>query len=187
MKLGTHNSLSYLKPQWWLRLFNLYKLGKCQEVGIAHQYELGARWFDLRIRFTKKGIAAAHGMLTFKDVNMDSILDYLDSRKDTYVRFVLETKMFRKPKPQEDELFKQVVLNWVSKYKNIHFINAVRKRPWEELLYFDYVPVKECYEHFEGKDLKFPLPKYYAKKNNSKYWSEVNDEAYSLFDYINIK
>ena len=49
------------------------------------------------------------------------------------------------------------------------------------------VPYKDCFEFYEGKNLKFPYPRYYAKKKNKGYWKQVNDKYYSIMDFINIK
>ena len=70
-KLGTHNSLTYLSPQWYFRWLNF--TSKCQDLTIEEQYDLGVRYFDFRIKFTRKGeVRAGHGIMTYK-ADFDSI------------------------------------------------------------------------------------------------------------------
>nr|DAR32379.1 MAG TPA: hypothetical protein [Bacteriophage sp.] len=187
-KIGTHNSLSYLKPQWWLRLTGLGLMAKCQEVPVEQQYKLGARFFDIRIRFRKNKVVAAHGMATFKDVDLNSIFTFFNRKKDVTVRIVLENHMFSKDKTKDDAKFRDLVYGMVKKYKNVTFTSGIRKRPWTIIVTLpDKVDLRDCYEHFEGNQIKLPRPKYWAKKKNKEYWSQVDDTAYSLFDFINIK
>ena len=76
MRLGSHNSMSYLRPsQWWLRPFAW--IGRCQSQTIGEQFIVwGVRWFDLRLAFDKKGQPYfAHGIFSYKDKDPFAILD----------------------------------------------------------------------------------------------------------------
>ena len=91
MKLGTHNSLSYCKPQWYFRLFNF--IGKCQDLNIYEQYEAGVRYYDIRVKFKKDKIVSGHGLLTY-NINVEDVLDFLNDQATCNVRIVLETNLF---------------------------------------------------------------------------------------------
>ena len=76
MILGSHNTMSYLRPQWWLRPFGF--MAKCQSEHIMFQFQEGARMFDLRVVF-KNGIPHfAHGLATYGGESIDTILDRLN-------------------------------------------------------------------------------------------------------------
>ena len=76
MTPASHNSMSYIKPQWWLRPFAF--MAKCQSVDFLKQYKAGARMFDLRIAFEKDGTPYfAHGLASYKGVNVYKVLDWL--------------------------------------------------------------------------------------------------------------
>ena len=55
LKLGTHNSMTYLKPTGLVQIL-AWNTGKCQNLSLEEQYEFGVRFFDLRIRFVEGGL-----------------------------------------------------------------------------------------------------------------------------------
>lgn len=181
MKLGTHNSLSYHRPQWWLRWLNF--TAKCQDLTIEEQYNLGVRYFDFRIRFTKSGVCSGHGLMTYK-VDFQKIFAFLNKQGDCIVNLVLENHFWQGS--EFDMQYSVYVKQLIRAYPDIQFVGGYKKRPWTDLLHMGNYPVRACYEFYEGDNLKFPFPKYYAKKNNRKYWKQVDDMAYSMFDFIEI-
>ena len=54
MILGTHNSLTYLKPikKWW----NLFY--KCQDKTLKEQLDMGIQMIDIKVRFTSDSLVA---------------------------------------------------------------------------------------------------------------------------------
>ena len=45
-----------------------------------------------------------------------------------------------------------------------------------------------CYElYVSDKGVKLPYPLRYARKKNAEYWKGVNDEVWSVFDFVDIK
>src|SRR5574344_710189 len=91
MILATHNSLSYLKPQWWLRPFSW--VGRCQSLTIEQQLEYGVRYFDIRLKFNEGNWIAksGHGLLTY-DFTFYSTFDLIDRHSSCIVRMTLENK-----------------------------------------------------------------------------------------------
>lgn len=53
MTKGSHNSFTFMHPQWYLRPFAF--IGRCQSKTIEEQWAAGVRLFDLRIRCDKDG------------------------------------------------------------------------------------------------------------------------------------
>lgn len=157
---------------------------RCQNLTIEEQYEKGVRYFDFRIKFTRKGIRAGHGPMTYK-ADFDSLFNFLNSKEDCIVNIVLENRRGRQGK--RDAEFVGYVDWLVKRYPRILFVGGDRKRPWEKLVSLQSVPVRACFEFYEGKNFKFPYPLKYARKKNKVYWKEVNDSVYSLFDFVEIR
>lgn len=184
MKLGTHNSLSYLRPQWWMRPFAW--MARCQSMTIEQQYEFGVRYFDIRMRLLNNGDwVGAHGLATY-DIYWRFIFAYLNFKGDCIVRILLENHFWQKNDKGLDQCYIMFVYTLMELYPNITFTGGQKKRDWTTLVNLPDVPVRECFEKFEGNNLKFPFPKKYAKRNNPKYWKSVNDIEYSLFDFIEL-
>ncbi len=182
MKLGTHNSLTYLTPQWYFRWLNF--TSKCQNLTIEEQYDFGVRYFDFRIKFTRKGkVRAGHGIMTYK-ADFDSIYNFLNEKGDCYINIVLENFPWQKWK--KDSLFVRYVKEVIQKYPQIRFVGGEKKRPWTQLIPLGNTGVKACFEFYEQGRKKFPRPLYYARKRNENYWENVDNNAYSLFDFIEI-
>lgn len=182
IKLGTHNSLTYLPPQWYFRWLNF--TSKCQNLTIEEQYDFGVRYFDFRIKFTRKGkVRAGHGIMTYK-ADFDSIYNFLNKKGDCYINIVLENFPWQKDK--KDSLFVRYVKEIIQKYPQIRFVGGEKKRPWTQLIPLGNTNVKACFEFYERDKKKFPRPRYYARKKNEQYWKEVDTVAFSLFDFIEL-
>lgn len=181
IKLATHNSLTYLKPQWYFRWLNF--TAKCQRLTIEEQYRMGVRYFDFRIKFIRNRVRGGHGLMVYK-ADFDRIYTFLNEKKDCYVNIVLEN-FYRQGEAQEAE-FVEYVQQLVKCYPHIKFVGGNKKNPWVTLVPLGNVPVKACFEFYKGKHLKFPYPLRYARKKNKKYWTEVDDKTYSMFDFIEI-
>lgn len=91
IKLGTHNSMTYLKPNGSLQELGR-TFGKCQNLTIDEQYDFGVRFFDLRIRFHPDGISLfAHGFLEFFGVDPYAVIRALDKKGDCIIQLVMES------------------------------------------------------------------------------------------------
>lgn len=134
MILGSHNSMTYLKPRkWWMRI-GLF-MAKCQNLKLEEQYQSGVRWFDIRISFPKDrngnriDPVFSHGIMDFKGLSVSCVLEFLNSKPDAYCRLVLE-----KGGNSERELFKFFVLHWLKVYPNLKVTQIARKGEWVNLL-----------------------------------------------------
>ena len=92
MTIGSNHSMTYLKPtKWWMNL--LLPIYRHQSVSIFDQYEMyGVRYFDLRITFdeTTGHAVFKSGKVMFRTFSLYEILNFLEKRGDTFVRFSLE-------------------------------------------------------------------------------------------------
>ena len=67
MKLGSHNSLTYLKPKKWYMCFFRF-VAQCQSKSYEEQFESGIRMFDVRLRPSKNindEPIIAHGLMEY--------------------------------------------------------------------------------------------------------------------------
>lgn len=187
MKLGTHNSMSYLTPKkWWMRPFHF--IAKCQSKPIDQQYKLGAKMFDLRVAYTKDGEAEfRHGAMAFKG-NVEEVLQYLNSlTRSSYIRLILEVSKGTKYREQQEKLFINDCRKWEETYTHLKFFCGRRKYDWVQLYKFkiDDIEIIQKISSMTGTVLDdwFPLlyATFYNKKNLEKY---KDSNEWLLIDFI---
>lgn len=185
MKIGTHNSMSYLPPKKWY-MYPFRFIAKCQSKSIEEQCKLGARMFDLRIRFDKNGIPEfRHGSMAFKG-SVEDTLEYLNSRgKRYYVRLLLEVRNTKDLERQE-HLFIDSCIQWEQKYKRLIFFNGRRKFDWKQVYKFkaDDIDIIQKVSSMTGTVLDDLCPVLYARLYNKKNYKEWDASKWLLLDFI---
>lgn len=204
MILGSHNTMTYLKPRkWWMWLGRF--MAKCQSRPIKQQYDKGARWFDLRISYIEKDTLLhpvfSHGMMNFKG-DIEPVLMFLNSKDNVYCRFVLE-----KGNKNVKQLFICHVALWMARFPNLKVTQIVKKGEWENLIEPNAtmpLPGKDAYASSNGYYPKYQnLPGFlknktisglliddlwpwiYAKFNNKKNLKKYkDDDIVLLIDFI---
>lgn len=195
-KLGTHNSMTYMKPCGGAKTLAMWPFAKCQSMDYKEQYDFGVRFYDLRIRFIDGTPYFAHGEVEFCDVDAYTVLDYLNSKGDCAVNLVLENSS--KIGTGQNDPFIALCKESLEKYKNIHFIGGWAKYPDDHPIVFQFdtpgVSRDEKYKVFtllnealdEVKSKKSSglkkigagvtefaqRPEGFAESNNPGYWSE---------------
>lgn len=137
--IGTHNSMTYLRPQKWYGWF-MIPFARCQNKTIEEQWNDGARCFDLRIRFTKQGepyfahrlYECTHEVKPFEVLKQLYRLSFRNNQR-AFVRLILED-----PDKQNHNVvyFKKFCEVLGIKYKAIHFFGGNRKGDWKKLYTF---------------------------------------------------
>lgn len=186
MKLGTHNSLSYMRCQWWLEPFAW--IGRCQSMTIKEQFLYGVRYFDIRVKFVNGVAKSGHGLLTY-DILIDDVLGLLQwyytkigkGKEEVIVRLFLENSKHN-PTLYAKE-FMMCIEKWKEKYPELTFIEGGCRYDYKS--YIDYnIPVRVCYAEYWKKKLCIPWPKHWAKKHNKGLHEGDNSRQYSVYDYI---
>ena len=178
MRLATHNSLSYICPQWYLRPFAW--VGRCQNLTLQEQLNYGVRYFDIRIKFLKNGRAVSgHGLLTY-NVDIATVLYLLDLKKDCTVRLTLENT-----KNDGINRFRDFCKEAVKEFTDVHFVGGCVKGTWENIVDLGWSLIKEEYWTFSWKH-PIPYPYMYAKANNHGYVS-VGSNNFLMLDFINVR
>ena len=206
MRLGSHNTMSYLKPQWWLRPFAW--IGRCQCESIERHYVIhGVRWFDLRIAFDKQGDPYfAHGIFSYKDKDPFAILDYLNTLSSPY------DKVYVRLLNERDTDTNKKYFCWFcekveNQYSGIVFCGGQNKKDWKQIYPFKGMPDKTLIDKYSscnhdkcdydenGKEVNHVnntgiaiddiCPEWYAKRNNLKNRNKyINQDVYLLLDFI---
>lgn len=195
-KLGTHNSMTYMKPCGDAKMLAMWPFAKCQSMTYTEQYDFGVRFFDLRIRFIDGTPYFAHGEVEFCEVDARTVLDYLNKKGDCAVNLVHENSSALGT--SQYEMFKALCQECLDKYKNIQFIGGWVKYPGDHPVIFQFdgpgVNRDERYKVFtllnealdEVKNKKksglskmgagvkefAQRPEGFAEKDNPGYWKE---------------
>lgn len=189
MKIGTHNSMSYLPPKKWY-MYPFRFVAKCQETPIEKQILLGARMVDLRVAFNKEGVLEfRHGSMAYKG-NVTEVLDYLNTLSKTiYVRLILENTKLTKNKEKQEEYFKRFCFFCETNYKKLKFFCGRRKFDWKLIYKFKLndPDITQKISSMTWKKLDDWWPWLYAKIMNRKNIKAHNNKTWLLIDFINIK
>lgn len=147
-KIATHDSATGEKSKNFL-----HALGKVfaqtQTKTIREQYEVGVRYFDLRV---DKDLVLCHGLWKANKDFADLLIEMKKYVEDTvYIRVIIERKY---DKEVIDELTKKIrnLVNLHGKHVKLTYI--AQKIPWRTLKDYRDIPVRMAY-------LSVPTPKEY--------------------------
>lgn len=187
--IGTHNSMTYLRPQKWYGWF-MIPFARCQRKTIEEQWHDGARCFDLRVKFDRNGNSHfAHGLYDCSDyftltdaINTIEQLRYY-SKEDVYVRLILEDT---KAENYQAEYFRRACESTEKVYKFIHFFGGNRKGDWAQIVEFDYKPDLTQYVGSMMEDARWYekfMPFAYAWRRNKKNKQNPQGDI-AIYDFI---
>ncbi len=185
--IGTHNSMTYLRPQHWYGWL-MVPFAKCQKKTLLKQWEAGARCFDLRVRFNRRGDAMfAHGLYECRhDADPHETVRTLAALAQTenetaYVRVVLED-----PDATEyNEYYFRKFCRFVELFPSLKPFQGNRKGDWAQIYEFDYEP--RLYQMVGSMDEDAHLwerimPFAYALRKNKKNMEDP--DSITIFDFI---
>ncbi|WP_289700543.1 hypothetical protein [Duncaniella muris] len=199
MKLGSHNSFTYLPPKhWWMYPF--IPIARCQSKSIIDQYKLGARWFDLRIRYDKHDrLIVAHGLMVYKaDVETVCLmLHYLNIeahyfvQEPIYIRVLYEMSSKDKSRKAKDHELQFIgFCSFIqNRFQYLTFIGGQRKYDWKLLHNFNTQPPQsiDMYSSCTWRKWDDWLPWMYARIMNNRNWGKYKDiepDSFMLADFI---
>lgn len=203
MKLGSHNSFTYLKPKkWWMRIFTIF--ARCQSKNIFEQYNAGARYFDLRFRFksyenTYKDIVVAHGLMEY-DIHFIDIYGILNrlnriaqiDNTKIYIRLLYELPYKDKSKYNylKETKFVNLCYYFSNIFENLIFCGGQRKYDWKPLAFLEPHPKSvDLYSSQTWKIWDDWYPWIYAtimnNKNYKKYKDKEPKDGFMLMDFVN--
>jgi hypothetical protein len=189
--LGSHNTMSYLKPKkWWMRLFNW--IGKCQSEPVMIQIiHKGVRFLDFRIKIKDDGsYCFAHGKIEYQDSvewRFNTINAYSPKADPIFARVVLEN-----PNKFSRERFYNLCEYWKVKYPNIEWQEGLVKPTFEIIYDFDKTKCtcKEDYASYHNDSSHYALfPYLYAILHNRKAkrdYLKNPKHNFLMIDFVNV-
>lgn len=203
--VGTHNSMSYLKPKYWfLKPFNF--IAKCQSLSIEEQSNI-CNIIDVRVYWDVKTNKweFAHGSMSFKsDMDVYDVCDIFlkgcrERNEWPHIRIILEKVINKKNEEQEFKRFSSLC-NWLETIygTQITFMGGNYKKTWKKLYQFKgYNVFNDAAIHqFVGsmaEDARWYekiIPWLYAKRMNKKnqiFLRHTEENNAYIFDFIQIK
>lgn len=169
---------------------------KCQSKTLSEQYHSGVRYFDIRVRFDKKGRPViAHGLVEYKGIaeNYVSILNEIARHyKDkVYLRFVLEFNRQPEDWNRQEVLLSEFVQNLMKEYPYLIYDYIMRKWDEQDIRRYntDTIYLTHKYSSCIGWKRFLWIPWIYAKLYNKKNMKEneilTNSEnAALMLDFI---
>lgn len=190
MKIGSHNSWTYLTPRkWWMKLIAF--TARCQNLSIKEQYALGTRCFDLRIRFDKYGtFRIAHGIVeydySFNELYKD--LEWLNSQSEkVYIRTIHEVRTEKMYTEKSIHFFKLYASYLSNNFTNLKFWCGTNLYNKDIDYYFGENPT--CEEKYASvcspKLIDDWWPWLFARKNNKQIKQKSTDKEILLIDFVN--
>jgi len=175
---GTHDSLSYARPQFMLLFFRF--MCQTQTLSVDQQYDWGARIFDFRLKSRNGMMISGHGPCTF-DVNVTEKVEYLATKDNVTIRFAVEGN-------DEEDLYVSYYKWLVEQFSpRITFMGLWYKRDWRVLVPGNGT-AGTSYTTEPGYDNdKFPFPKLYAEQFNWKSWERINNGEFGILDFPEIQ
>lgn len=183
MELGTHNSMTYLKPKkWYMCLFQF--VARCQSLNIKEQFEKGIRLFDIRIAYTESEEPEfRHGAIAYKG-NVYATLDWLNRQNvPVKIRILLEVS---KESNLKELLFIKDIRNFQTIFSNLSFYEGRRKYDWKQLLDLPTLKVTQLVSSMQGNKIDDIWPWLYAKFHNKKNLKKQYDSDI-LIDFVEIQ
>lgn len=186
MKLASHNSWSFGRPQrWWMRIFQPFS--KCQDLDIREQFHAGVRMFDLRLKKYRNAMYTSHGMVVYGSPSQDIVV--LNNLAQTwgehvYVRVLLESRF---PSPEEVHMFRDYC-EWLERrFAWITFFggHGAHGDIWYLNFYRFSGKVPTPFENHCSIASGFhPIPYLYARKHNRKHNPEESPNVFLMQDFI---
>ena len=182
--IGTHNSMSFLKPKhWWMRPIN-WLFAQCQNNETA---VLNCECMDIRVYWDKKkGWSFAHGLVSYEFGS-----GYYDIYRTISIFAISGVRYFRiiLERNGNEDGFVKLCERLEYKYdgENVTFLGGYRKSDWKQLYDFgtNDIPIHQWvgsmaddarwYERF--------MPRLYAKRMN-KHNLRNAKTGINLYDFL---
>ena len=196
MILGTHNSATGGELLWWLKPLSwiINPTSKCQDRTIAQQLEDGVKVFNLQVAYINGKWWFSHGLALYKEDVFEALVMMkacATKEKPIYFQLYYDKCFWCK---RDVEEFEWLVANIANELCDDRFVmlcawvEGTKWYKWSD----KKISLEEHYwsmgwvKATKPKNLldRLPLPKYHAKKYNTKYKSECK-KKYLMLDYYN--
>ena len=177
--IGSHNTMSFLKPKhWYLKPIN-WMFAKCQ-----NRFNAGLGCIDFRVYWNskKESWEFAHGLISYyTEYNISEIIESLIQGGTKYIRIILE-------RDGGEKNFIKLCSTLEKVYSKIIFLGGYRKSDWKHLYNFgnDNLPIHQWVGSM-AKDARWYeklIPRLYASRMNRKNMEENLKGGINLFDFL---
>ncbi len=190
MVIGSHNSMTYLKPRHWYGWL-MIPFARCQNKTLAEQYKAGARCFDLRIRpDMKHSFSFAHGFMEMSDglaIGIDPLYSMaVRDNEKVYIRIILEDVGMNYPAEAASEWFVNICESFARYYPMFTFFEGRRKSDWKLLYDFPFKPKVQQFVSSMADDARWYeriFPRLYARRTNGTHIPDEDCDI-ALYDFI---
>ena len=173
--IGSHNTMSYLKPVHWYHWF-LLPWARCQNLDIDEQIKAGVTYLDIRLKYINNAWHFVHNNVDFGVEDM-----YVYMQSNCYYRICLDVRKKPKNAEQYEQLFYDHV-NYLKKKYNIKLAETVIFWDWDVYSYL-CASISERHSSVNAPwYIQLLGNKWWAKKYN-KTFVKYNS-IYYLVDYI---
>lgn len=196
--LGSHNSMSYLRPKtWWGRLFRF--VAQCQQKNVVEQWESGVRYYDLRVGYDSEwNVEFRHGAIAYQqlgvrgeELGVERVLEWLEKRagatgEPVWVRVILEKERKSRVAGACVEMFRADCKRWEQAYPSLLFHCGRRKRDWKQLYDFgrEEPSMEQAVSSMTWKVWDDWCPRIYAWFMNKKKLQQGTDKQVLLIDFV---
>lgn len=176
-KKGTHNSATgesgHGLLSWLVTPFS-----RCQHKTLIEQYDSGVRYFDLRVRYTERGLVAAHGLWESEET-LPELLRRLDAHasEDYYIALCYEGEF-----AFDFTYFEQRLFSGLRHCRPVYF--AEKKPKWRVLKTYRSVPATSHYVVLDFRSWHTYLPIPWLWKKLYYDAVEYDTTTYKLVDFI---
>lgn len=199
MEKGSHNSFTFLRPQWYLRLFSF--IGRCQSKTIEEQWAEGVRYFDVRIRCKEGGSPMiVHNRFVYVEgwaavrTCIDRIAYLADrTREKAYIRVLHDVRRKEDATIKEKELFQDFCWDLEDEYIDYPVIFEGGQNLYDWTVDYDFSALfpktpkyEECHASVCWPKWAHWWPWLYAVTHRRKVRELLENQSSTtlLFDYV---
>lgn len=175
MKIATHNSATGEKGHGILSWLGT-PFARCQSKTIKEQYDSGCRYFDIRVKNTKRGWICAHGIWQSKK-ELSEILKEINEFGDCYIMITYEGVS-----PND---FLDIVDILVNSYNKIVFTSINTKKPeWKCLKTYNDIYIQGSFKNLDGSSWHTYIPIPWLWKIIYYNKPVFNNEYFKMVDFL---
>lgn len=178
--IGSHNSLTYLPAKTLVGKL-LIPWTRCQNKTLVGQYNMGVRYFDIRVRFRKGICEIVHNKVAFKGDLFEELknLSKISYKDSVDIRLILDIRKKPKDFKYQKACFNKLI-ETIDDMPNLEVTDAIIYWNWQHLKDYDEITEYHAsvsspwYDYIRGI-------KYCAKKLGKPI--EYKDTT-TLIDYV---
>lgn len=176
--LATHNSASYAKQIGWTK-FLPKVFSRCQKLSLREQYDLGVRYFDLRVTYYKGRYVTAHGLARY-NIDFDEALREISGFPEKCMVGVMIEDTFLRFKGSLVDVYKMI------NESNVYFHYLISKKTGEYYYLNSNVDKTNRWIIPSAKMWDILMPKIDCKDLNKLFTRKelIEDERVNIVDFV---